>query len=376
MSCKVFITGAYRSGTTLLDKVLSNHPLIKIGSQPFPFLFFHIKNRFYKDLGIERKYPLDDLFLETKYKNENFNSYLKKFCLSGLATKELLNDMKDYSGCLTPQLLRLWESPIGGGLDDIYNEMLDKLKVLFNSPDETLLGTKEIFGEEFIPYFLEKGYKVVLVIRDPRNIITSLNYGKGEHYTGKIRPILYSIRVWRKSVAFALQFKDYSGFTLLRFEDLINDTEMIFNNLADSWNIPQFPEISVIKDQFGNTWKGNSSFTEYSGIQKGTKAKYLSILNRKIINFIESSCYPELIAMGYDISINKQDIDNHINSFREAFVIERDGFPADYSHNETAKKNELKRLEYVFKNNLTDNFEKWFLFKSTYDFLITGKSLF
>ena len=59
-----------------------------------------------------------------------------------------------------------------------------------------MIGSKEIFCEEYIPYFLSNGVKVILLIRDPRDIITSLNFGKGADFTGEIRPTLFNIRNW------------------------------------------------------------------------------------------------------------------------------------------------------------------------------------
>jgi len=42
---------------------------------------------------------------------------------------------------------------------------------------------------------------VVIIIRDPRDTVTSQHYGKADLQIGAPRPILFQIRQWRKSVA-------------------------------------------------------------------------------------------------------------------------------------------------------------------------------
>jgi hypothetical protein len=373
---KVFVTGVYRSGTTLIDKLLSNHTNVKIASQPFPFLLFKAKSDFYKLLGIRRKYPLDDLFLEECYNNSDFFGFLKDFKLNSLQIKELLEGMRSYFGCLTPGLIEKWLNPSGGSLISVYDEMMEKLVNLFDVPEKIIIGTKEIFGEEYIPYFLINGYHVILMIRDPRNLITSLNFGKGGEFAGKKRPVLYSIRAWRKSVAFGLMYINHPNFTIIRFEDLINDTGQILNNFSRKWQISKYGQMSTIKDQFGKPWKGNSSFSTFEGIKPDKDAKYKSFLDDQTIDFIESTCYPELSIMGYDVRVQKEELKSNIAKYKEPYIAEHDGFPVDYSHSEQAKKMEITRLDYIFNVSLKDSYSKWFIFKKAYDILITGKSLF
>ncbi|MBK8506194.1 MAG: hypothetical protein IPL46_30730 [Saprospiraceae bacterium] len=49
------MTGCYRSGTTLVDKYLSNHPDCLAFSQPITPLFIHTKEAFYREIGISSK---------------------------------------------------------------------------------------------------------------------------------------------------------------------------------------------------------------------------------------------------------------------------------------------------------------------------------
>ena len=79
--------------------------------------------------------------------------------------------------------------------------MTDRVVNELRLPGLAVIGSKEIAVEEYIPYFIEVGTKVVLVVRDPRAMIASLALGEGERYGGSPRPILFDVRNWRKSVA-------------------------------------------------------------------------------------------------------------------------------------------------------------------------------
>ena len=72
----LLVTGCYRSGTTLLEKLLHAQPSACIASQAFPVLFFMAKEAFLSSRGIDRRYPLDHLFLEDAYSSDEWVSFL------------------------------------------------------------------------------------------------------------------------------------------------------------------------------------------------------------------------------------------------------------------------------------------------------------
>ena len=53
----LLVTGCYRSGTTIVEKVLHSHPKINIASQPFPVLYIQAKEIFLDRMGIRYRYP-------------------------------------------------------------------------------------------------------------------------------------------------------------------------------------------------------------------------------------------------------------------------------------------------------------------------------
>jgi hypothetical protein len=64
-AAELLVTGCYRSGTTLLEKLLHAHPASCVASQPFPVLYAYVKNLFDVSRGLLRRYPLGHRFLRT-----------------------------------------------------------------------------------------------------------------------------------------------------------------------------------------------------------------------------------------------------------------------------------------------------------------------
>ena len=84
----IFITGLYRSGTTLLEKLIHNHPKCFVASQPFPKLYIKIKKQFLASKDTFSRLPLNDLF-----KNNTvfeFTKYLEETTISKKKIEEIL----------------------------------------------------------------------------------------------------------------------------------------------------------------------------------------------------------------------------------------------------------------------------------------------
>jgi len=89
----LLITGCYRSGTTLLEKLLHNHENVCLASQPFPVLYLYVKLAFYKAIGVRRRYPLDHLYLENGYQPEEFYAFLDQFRMSSKNLNGMFDEM-------------------------------------------------------------------------------------------------------------------------------------------------------------------------------------------------------------------------------------------------------------------------------------------
>ncbi|KAA9340832.1 sulfotransferase [Adhaeribacter soli] len=338
-----FITGTYRSGTTLLDKILHNHPKASCLSQPTPALFLETKKAFLQNQGLHIPYQVhNDYFREKSYRPATFTRFLEDFHFR----KDLLEQVnagnlafharsQGYTSVLpltfNPELT----------FADFYRQVLMKAK-----NGATASGSKEVICEEFLPYLLHHKIKCLLILRDPRDVIASTYFGKGQEFVGSPRPFLWIIRNWRKSVAFALAFLDESDLLVLRYEDLIRQPVEMLAALSGHLTLDQFPADFLQKPllhQSGQIWKSNSSHESASVLSPDSAGSYRKVLPKDLQNFIETVCFPEMKVLGYDPEISAPDFDL-IRNFKEPFPITRPGIDALFSEREEEKNAEIKRL--------------------------------
>jgi len=312
------ITGMARSGTTLLDRMLNSHPQISAISQPLPKLYRFIKAAFLDKMGYENDhYVLGDLFLENRYSRKDFLEFLNTYTWSKTAVQEVLESMKGWSGQthkVNEDYLLSFDKPLS--LADFYNYFLKEYKGKGN----IAVGTKEIIIEEFIEYYLQEGVKIILIIRDPRDVLTSLNFGKGPEYGGVHRPTLFHLRNWRKSISIANTFMHHPSFYLVKYEDLIRQPIEEMNGISDFLGVLNSNN-SIAGERLlnsdGSVWQGNSSTGEFSGVNSSNSKKYKKYLSAQTIEYVEHICKFEMQLHGYELENKNPSADG----FHEPFVI-------------------------------------------------------
>ncbi len=373
----LFITGSGRSGTTLIEKILHNHPNIGVGSQPFPNLYFNAKSKFYHWKHIVRRYPFGHLFRESDYTFTELNRFLERCVFTDHEIDEFFHEMSEYSGQYMPEFLDFCRDQIvPGTFYMIFQQFLAFLAAHLNKEELLYVGTKETWLEEFLPFFLDRNVKTIVIIRDPRDIITSFNFEKGVSHGGSRRPILYILRHWRKSVSFCLQYQEHPFFAWVKYEDLVKNPQPVLTQLTSLLGVVPFVEGYFSKgifDQNGNLWQGNSSFGKYSMISSASVAKFKTHLSESCIRYIESVCYPELHMLGYDFLICKNRPDEEaILTFKEPFPVTHGKFEPDYSQKPFRIDHEIQRLNH-FRHNLSEEEQRiWFLFPKAYEIMKTN----
>ena len=369
----LFVTGCYRSGTTLTEKLLHNHSHIILASQPFPLLFFHAKSRFYEQKQMDRRYPLEHLFLEDGYTADEFYAFLDAYRFSAEEIGNLFDELAAYDlGLWTPDILQFRDEILPGTFLDIYLQLNDAIAKLFPKPAPRYAGGKEVLCEEYAPYFVRNGIRVILVVRDPRSMIASLNFRNRDNLTGDNRPVLYSLRAWRKSVAVALAYEQKPYFTWIRYEDLVMDPLQTLNVLAERLAIEPF-DVEVFRqgilDQSGAVWQGNSSFDDRAGISTESVNSYETKLPAAVVDYIEACCLPEMVALGYLPLENARFESAAIRIYRDPFGSIHTKFPQDYSSSSSRVNDEIDRYSKLIQTSpLTDGTEiqKWFLYDTAY----------
>jgi hypothetical protein len=217
----LFLTGLYRSGTTLLDKLLHAHPQVSVASQPCRSIYSGFKQRFLVQQGLIRRYPLDDLFGERGYLRESWHAYLEQDACDARELAAWLADLPTSASMFWRRVgVDVANALQPGTFREVWQRQLELISHVMGGESQ-VVGTKEIVCEEYIPFLLQHGSRVIAVIRDPRDVVCSTNYGAGRRFAGELRPTLYTLRCWRKSVAMTLLGRRSPHFTWCRYEDLV-----------------------------------------------------------------------------------------------------------------------------------------------------------
>ncbi|HKR66228.1 MAG TPA: sulfotransferase [Thermoanaerobaculia bacterium] len=370
----LFLTGMQRSGTTLLAKLLGADPRYSLLSQPFPLLFVEAKRAFLRTLGATDSYPLGHLFLEQRYRSDELPPFLDTWQIAREQLDALFERMDDYSGQYTrfdhEKRNEAFSHVDGeGGFAAIVAELQF---LLATSSGATWFGSKETICEEFVPYLLSRGFRCMIILRDPRDIIASLNHGRGHEFGGEVKPTLFNVRNWRKSVAVALAMEEHPRFSVCRYEDLVTNPAQTLARQAEKLRIDPIDEAAFadLRDENGRAWSGNSSHGEHAGISKASAGAYRRVLSPDVAEAIEAACLPELQLLGYETTLTRADAIRVIETFADPYEVRREGMERDRTTPENAKI-EAERLHRVTDPPSGESVS-WFLFERAHERLRAG----
>jgi hypothetical protein len=369
MPAELLVTGCYRSGTTLLEKLLHAHPASCVASQPFPVLYAYVKGLFDESRGLVRRYPLGHRFLEDGYSDADFAAFLDRRHLTDADLDAVFEQLARYTeGLWTPEILGARPAIRPGVFLDVYRQLMQVVLGLFPKAGIRVIGSKEILVEEYVSYLLGKGVHVVIIIRDPRDMIASLNFSERDNATGCDRPVLYSMRIWRKSVATALAFEGHPRFRWVRYEDLVAHPLPVLARLVGFLQLPAFPDNALtgpLRDQRGRDWEGNSSFRDQAGVSRESVGRFRDVLPLPVQSMIETVTAPELQLLGYGVS---QPVAAALTHYRDPFARIHARFPADYSADAGRVRDELERLECLASPAVLsdDEARRWFVYPEAY----------
>jgi Sulfotransferase family len=342
---KLFLTGMARSGTTLLDKLLSCHPDVHILSQPFPYLFIDAIKKFLQTQGIEKYYVMNDEIKSHLYKPEDFECFLSHYRSTGAEIRDRFAAMQNYSGQYTKPSRSLWNSNREiSSFHQLYQEAL----ALFGVDNRLkYIGSKETVCEAFIPYLCRNGVKTILIVRDPRDVLASMNYAMGSKYAGTKKPALFILRTWRKSFEYLYRLKDEGNFLFICYEDLVRTTDITLKKITKFLEIPSFEvgqfEHDII-DQNGKKWHANSSFhKQKNGISSASIGIYKTQLSDQETEYVDVICGKEMRWLGYNPG-EVSDPERVLRTYRDYEVVSSYEVSAGYSSQHDNIENEVAWL--------------------------------
>ncbi|MFT4809246.1 MAG: hypothetical protein ACI9LX_002593 [Paraglaciecola sp.] len=348
-----FITGYVRSGTTLVEKLLCNHPSLSVLSQPLPTLYFELKRLFLNSIDINNEYFLLSHYVgEKRYRPIDFQQYLNLAKVPAEIVDSSINS--SYSGN--------WTSVARGELKSSLSlDMLYQHLMLANThnPMANMFGSKEVLCEEFVPYYLTHGIKVLHITRDPRDVVSSIKRGNGNNFIGQVKPLLFELRNWRKSAQLAIQYKNTANFMSIKYEDLVLDTDNVLKAVCNFLDIEVFPNDAFsngILTQSGKVWSSNSSFSAVDGlVSSGSIGKYKELLSKEVLEYIAVICHPELHDLSMQ-SLLDPNFSAIIKNFQEPIAVTDNNSAPDYSTNAGAIEYEIVRLHKFLDGNLQFEF--------------------
>jgi hypothetical protein len=359
-SGELLVSGYLRSGTTLAANILAQDEAVSMLPQAFPLLFVEAKRRFLRDvLGDSAIYPLGHLFGEDRYSNDDLVRYLGHCRLERDELASIFDSMAGYEGQWTRFAPAQREEVLStlrtdGGFANLLRQLLHRFAV---RPRARWFGCKELACEELFPFLLVNGFRCLLMLRDPRDVVASLNYGR--RIGGATRPTLFTIRAWRKSVAFALTCEASPGFRWYRYEDLATDPQSVVTDASAMLDLDASGfDFSRLVDATGAEWRGNSSHREHRGVSAASVGSFRDLLPPHVSAFVEAACLPEFHLLGYESPLTRSEASRVIRDFQDPYQT-RPGLESDEASPANALL-EVERLERVTSSDERDS-SAWFV---------------
>jgi hypothetical protein len=310
---QVLLSGVFRSGTTLLSKMLSVHPGCLVVSDPCIYFFKAYRDFHLEAAGvspIRADAPTSDWFdpLHHEALQRILEADLSEPMPEALKTR-VRTDIEHWKGWQHPRLVGQLSQVDGHRFSDFFKALIELAGTLYGCGTEQILGTKISWCEEFLPA-LSRAFpemRFVFIQRDLRAIIASQDHQQGRG-AGK-RPLLFYVRHWRKAWAFHHIFEAANPDRVqrVRYEDLVRQPKDLARQLCQHLDLPPCEEMlqtERFRDEGADTdWQPNSSFsgTSSSGFFTDSIDRWKSLLSPVQIAAAEALAGPELLAAGYDL---------------------------------------------------------------------------
>ena len=315
----------FRSGTTLIARLLNAHPKITIASDPFAKLFKAFRNRCLNDHDINENEPLSDYFydkekqrqLDKVHQISNFFVDTGSLDLSALR-KTIVAASSPFSPLIKDHIHELK----GKSFKELFDTGFKIVDKTYGSKKATYTGIKEVWVGEFSYHFLNsyKDSKVINIVRDPRGVCAS-KIASGESY-----PLLFLGRQWRKLACCDIYYRNYifnnKNYLNIKYEDLITSPHSTIKLICDFLNI-EFDDALTdpcnFKDGKGEPWTQNSSYekTSSQSFNTTTTTKWKETLSFRQISHIETLCCPEMLYYGYKPYNNLENLAKFSTRFAE-----------------------------------------------------------
>jgi len=334
-----------RSGTSLAQILLTNHPQLFVARQPFFQLYVDVRRIFIEEHGLTKILPLDDEMDSDADERRLFKRWLGKREFDRSETDRLVADAATGKGGGAAELSGTMAAR-PGTFHDISRQLHALLAERLGRGSSRYIGSKEVLCEAYVPALLEASTRCLMIVRDPRAVIASASHGRYLQSVGDRYPLLMLIRLWRKSAAYWLAFRNHPGVHAIRYEDLVQSPNDVLHEIATWLGVREFPDDlsrRPLRDHAGNMWQGNSSFGDKIGVEPSGHEAWRKLLDPGEIRFIEACTKPEMTVLGY--SINSDLSSSDITTFVEDVSGVRAAYLSSYRMDSDNRALEAQRWE-------------------------------
>ena len=306
------ISGIFRTGTTLLTRVLDAHAQVSALYQPItPFFKMWLKLYLRQSGRItgDEDFPMgiDDWSREQyeQFIRHIFEVSFEKRDIEHLKagiTEDVLSDRGEKPRHFLSRL-----ETLGPGIGrEVFEQLYDIVSEGVTNPQTRCFGIKELWIEEFfLPLGQGLGIKSMHLIRDPRAIYASRNYGKIlEQRKFEKYPLLFIVQAWRRSLKYGRWNRPRRDeYMLVKYEDFVGDPKPCLERICRLLDIEYsdaMKEPAGLTDGKGNRWMTNSSFfTGSSGIYRDAREHWRTVLTEDEAGAIEFLCARDMLEAGY-----------------------------------------------------------------------------
>ena len=271
-----FLISTERSGSNFLAALINGHPLVSGPPPTHLFRLFANNRGNYGDLDNNASWTalVEDVVL-------NFACGLGSWKTS-ITEQDLKDRAKERS---VAELLRI-----------IYESEADCDRA-------SHIFVKENHTYSFAPFILAHfpNCRLVYLVRDPRDVASS--WACTRSLSGGVAE---AVDVWvadqSASLSLANQLRDTGRMVLLRYENLVNDTEQTLQKLTGFLNLPYQNSILDFYRQprtIGNAERIEAWTNLSRPVMRGNTGKYRSTLSTTDIRYIELSCHRMMRKLGY-----------------------------------------------------------------------------
>ncbi|WP_421947836.1 sulfotransferase [Phaeodactylibacter xiamenensis] len=355
MTSTLFISGLFRSGTTFLARALNSHAEMCVLSDPHRVFFKYVRNKFYTSrLGeYNSNQPLDDYFLKDVALRNDFHHSWTSIPFTSDEVEALKPILIKGAAAFSPRIGHNLDKLQAGSAIEVYNQLIQLAAEAYQAKASDLIGTKEVWTDEFLPTLVAQNRKCLQVVRDPRAVIASNRKSATGAY-----PILFLIRQWRKSVASYHLMEDHPSHLLMKYEDLVSNPRQSFERITNFLGLPFDSNLlspSTYKDGSGASWQQNSSYGTSKQINSQYLDKWKTILSQDELRMIEWFCLPEMRTMRYNPSIELHSFPRKEDLYIEHYPTEAEWIKEfDFRLNPVVLEEEYKRYQLLKENSNLD----------------------